>query len=77
MPLAFIDDSGSGGDSPYYILAGYSAPKATWAAFWPDWQAALDVPPKLEYFKMSEAESLKGQFRTFPPNNELNASTNS
>ena len=29
------------GDSPYYILAGYSAPEATWAAFWPDWQAAL------------------------------------
>jgi len=65
MPLAFIDDSGSGGDSPYYILAGYSAPEATWAAFWPDWQAALDVAPKLQYFKMSEAESLKGQFSGF------------
>lgn len=67
MPLAFIDDSGSGGDSPYYILAGYSAPKATWAAFWPDWQAALDVPPKLEYFKMSEAESFKGAVSDFSP----------
>ena len=67
MPLAFIDDSGSGGDSPFYILAGYSAPEATWAAFWPDWQAALDVAPKLEYFKMSEAESLKGQFSGFSP----------
>jgi hypothetical protein len=65
MPLAFIDDSGSGGDSPYYILAGYSASEATWAAFWPDWQAALDVAPKLQYFKMSEAESLKGQFSGF------------
>jgi hypothetical protein len=65
MPLAFIDDSGSGGDSPYYILAGYSAPETAWAAFWPDWQTALDIAPKLEYFKMSEAESLKGQFLGF------------
>jgi hypothetical protein len=67
MPLAFIDDSGSGGDTPYYILAGYSATEATWAAFWPDWQAALELAPKLEYFKMSEAESLKGQFLGFSP----------
>lgn len=67
MPLAFIDDSGSGGDSPYYVLAGYSADETTWAAFWPLWQAALDSPPKLEYFKMSEAESLKGQFEGFTP----------
>jgi hypothetical protein len=62
VPLAFIDDSGSGGDSPYYILAGYSAPEATWAAFWPAWKAVLDVAPKLQ---MSEAESLKGQFSGF------------
>jgi hypothetical protein len=33
----------------------------------PTWQAALDVAPKLEYFKMSEAESLKGQFSDFSP----------
>lgn len=67
MPLAFIDDSGSGGDSLFYILAGYSAPESTWAAFWPDWQSALALAPKLEYFKMSEAESLKGQFAGFSP----------
>src|ERR1039458_6635169 len=65
MPLAFIDDSGSGGDSPYYILAGYSPSEAACGAFGPGWQAALDVAPKLQYFKMSEAESLKGQFSGF------------
>jgi hypothetical protein len=77
VKLDIAPTGGSGGDSPYYILAGYCAPEATWAAFWPDWQAALDVAPKLEYFEMSEAESLKGSFRTSPPNKERNASTNS
>src|SRR5689334_19583686 len=67
MPLAFVDDSGSGGDSPYYILAGYAASEAIWGKFWPSWQAALDLAPKLEYFKMSEAESRKGQFLGFSP----------
>lgn len=62
MAFAFVDDSGSGGDSPYYVLAGYSADEATWRAFWGDWQGVLDLSPKLDYFKMSEAESLKGQF---------------
>jgi hypothetical protein len=65
MALAFVDDSGSGGDSPYYILAGYSARESTWQAFWPRWQSVLDAMPKLEYFKMREAESLKGQFLGF------------
>ena len=65
MPLAFVDDSGSGGDSPYFVLAGYCASEATWEAFWPDWQSVLDLPPKLAYFKMSEAETLRGQFAGF------------
>jgi len=60
--LAFVDDSGSGGDSPYYVLAGYSGTESTWQAFCGEWQRVLDLEPKLDYFKMSEAESLKGQF---------------
>jgi hypothetical protein len=65
MPFAFVDDSGSGGDSPYFVLAGYSASKSTWFAFWHDWQSVLDGPPKLVYFKMNEAEALKAQFAGF------------
>jgi len=67
MVLAFVDDSGSGGDSPYFVLSGYCAAQDTWGAFSRDWQEVLSLWPKLEYFKMSEAESLKGQFATFTP----------
>lgn len=62
MALAFVDDSGGGGDSPYLVLAGYTASNASWAAFVPRWQRTLDLAPKLTYFKMAEAENLKGQF---------------
>lgn len=62
MSVAFVDDSGSGGDSPYYVLAGYSADIPTWNSFSNDWAEVLNGPPRFEYFKMSEAESLKGQF---------------
>jgi hypothetical protein len=65
MLKAFVDDSGSGGDSPWYVLAGYLGSVADWDAFDPEWQAVLDSPPKIEYFKHSEAQSLKGQFAGF------------
>src|SRR5271166_3973486 len=62
---AFVDDSGSGGDSPWYVLAGYVGTVEAWDRFDTSWQAVLDGPPKLEYFKASEAESLRpnGQWR--------------
>jgi hypothetical protein len=66
MPFAFIDDSGSG-DAPYYVLAGYSATKETWFSFWDSWQAVLDLPPKIPSFKMSDAETLRGGFEGFSP----------
>jgi hypothetical protein len=72
MVVAFADDSGSGGDSEFSILAGYSASDITWSSFWPDWQGVLDLNPKIEYFKMSEAESLKGQFLGFSPQERTN-----
>jgi hypothetical protein len=72
MVVAFVDDSGSGGDSKFSILAGYSASDITWSSFWPDWQDALNLDPKIEYFKMSEAESLKGQFLGFSPEKRTN-----
>jgi hypothetical protein len=67
MALAFVDDSGSGGDSQYFVLAGYVTSEVSWSGFVPDWQSVLDLSPKLDYFKMSEAESLKGQFEGCSP----------
>lgn len=67
MAVAFVDDSGSGGDAPYFVLAGYVASEAAWNKFVTDWQAVLDLSPKLEYFKMKEAEGLRGQFASFTP----------
>jgi Protein of unknown function (DUF3800) len=51
---AFIDDSGSGGDSPWFVLAGYVGTAEAWDAFDKPWREVLDGPPKLEYFKHSE-----------------------
>jgi len=57
---AFVDDSGSGGDSPWYVLAGYIGTAEAWDSFEGEWLLALKEPsPKLEYFKASEAESLR------------------
>ncbi len=62
---AFIDDSGSGGDSPWFVLAGYVGTCEAWDAFDEPWLAALKEPPRLKYFKSSEAESLKFEFAGF------------
>jgi hypothetical protein len=61
---AFIDDSGSDPKSAIFVMAGFIARAEQWAAFSNEWQEALDKPPKLDYFKMTEAASLgrHGQF---------------
>jgi hypothetical protein len=60
----FIDDSGSSASQPVFVLAGFLSTVERWAEFSNEWQAALDLPPKLEYFKASEAMGLAadGQF---------------
>lgn len=58
----FIDDSGSEPQSPIFVLAGFIAPHVNWARFSDDWQTELDKSPKLDYFKMTEAAGLGGQF---------------
>jgi hypothetical protein len=63
MPVrAFVDDSGSGGDSRYFVLGGFMADFDTWAAFADAWDIALAEQPAIEYFKMAEANSLNGEF---------------
>jgi hypothetical protein len=49
---AFIDDSGSGGDSPWYVLAGYVATTEEWNAFNESWTAALHELPRIDYFNL-------------------------
>lgn len=61
--LAHFDASGSMGDSPFFVMAGYLAPLASWQAFTREWRAALDEPTTIEYFKMREANGCDGQFR--------------
>jgi len=65
MLKAFVDDSGSGGDSRCFVLAGYVSTVDKWDAFDALWIDALNTHPRIGYFKASEAESLKGQFAGF------------
>lgn len=59
MLKAFVDDSGSGGDSPWYVLAGYVGTVDGWNAFDGLWRSEMESHPKIDYFKGSEAESLR------------------
>jgi hypothetical protein len=62
---AFIDDSGSGGDSTWFVLAGYVGTVDGWDRFDGLWQAALHEHPHIEYFKAVQAERLKDEFDGF------------
>jgi hypothetical protein len=59
---AYIDDSGKG-DPPVFLLAGFLSHPEQWGDFSEKWVDALRRPPKLDYFKMSEAAALEGQFQ--------------
>jgi hypothetical protein len=50
---AYIDDSHT--VQTAFVLAGYIATAENWAAFSDDWQEVLDMPPRLERFKMADA----------------------
>jgi Protein of unknown function (DUF3800) len=58
----YADDSGSEPQSPIFFFAGLLTAADDRAAFSDEWNAALARHPKLDYFKMSEAASLRGQF---------------
>jgi hypothetical protein len=61
-PQLAADASGNDPLSPFFVIAGFIAPAAKWADFSAAWQISLDRPPGLEYFKMSEAANMSGQF---------------
>jgi hypothetical protein len=62
MVQAFIDDSKSERSPPFFVLGGYVATIDTWGAFSTEWQKALDMRPRLQYFKYREAIEGEGEF---------------
>jgi hypothetical protein len=61
-PQAVIDDSATQPNPKYFVLAGFVSSAARWIEFSAEWQSALDLAPKLAYFKMNEANLLVGEF---------------
>jgi len=62
MLRAYFDDSGSDAQSSFYILAGYLSTVEKWDAFSDRWKEVLQAYPKIDYFKMREAEGLSKEF---------------
>ena len=67
MLQGYVDDSGSDGTRPPYVLAGFILSAKQWAEFSGAWQTQLDRAPKIEYFKMAESAERTGQFLGFQP----------
>ena len=67
MLTAFVDDSASEDTDKLLVLAGYVHNATSWEAFSDDWQKAIDETPRVAYFKMREAESLRGEFLGWEP----------
>src|SRR6185437_2444135 len=61
--LAFFDASGTMGDSPAFVMAGYIGRVEDWERFTVEWQAALDQPKAIQYLRMSEAWARRGEFQ--------------
>jgi hypothetical protein len=59
---AYIDDSGSEPTQQHFVLAGFAASPEAWSVFANEWDAALKLPPSLDYFKAKEAYRLQDQF---------------
>lgn len=59
MLAAHVDDSGSQGEGPVFVLAGYVADTDQWGRFSDQWQMSLDLSPKLSVFKIQQA--LRGE----------------
>jgi hypothetical protein len=60
---AFIDDSGTKGTHPVFVLAGFIGEAENWARLSEIWKQTLAASPSIKYLKMAEAAKPKGQFR--------------
>jgi hypothetical protein len=61
MLSEYIDDS-TMNSMPVSVLGGWIGSAKDWAAFSDEWQEALWMKPRLRYFKLSEAQNLRGEF---------------
>ena len=62
MLQGYFDDSGSSRRESVFVLGGFVSTAEKWRAFSDDWKTKLEESPGLDYFKMSEAASLNGEF---------------
>jgi len=62
MLKGHFDDSGSDGERPPFVLAGYVLPIDRWAAFADDWQRELEREPRIKFFHMADAAYGDGPF---------------
>lgn len=68
MPIqAYVDDSGAPPNERCLVLAGYLASTDQWASFSDEWDRALRMRPRLEYFKMADAVKLRKSFDGWTP----------
>lgn len=63
---AYLDDSGSEPEAPNFVLAGFLANVGQWKRFSNAWKLKLEAEPAIDYFKMHEAMSLRGEFQGMP-----------
>lgn len=66
MLQGYVDDSGSDGLRAPFFLAGYILQAEAWAEFSDEWHTQLQRKPRIEYFKMKEANERTGQFSGMP-----------
>jgi hypothetical protein len=63
LQTGYFDDSGSDIGSRWYVLGGFCASVEDWKIVSTRWHQTLNKEPSLQYFKMSEAMAMDGQFR--------------
>jgi hypothetical protein len=66
VPLQiFVDESqGHDGEIRHFCMAALLSTAERWIAFSDAWKIALTADPAIHYFKMNEAATLSGEFRT-------------
>lgn len=47
---------------PIFAMGGYISTAERWAKFSDEWDAALRMSPRIEYFRMNDCINLKGEF---------------
>lgn len=62
---AFVDDSGTKGQTKNFVLAGLVSDSERWEKFSQEWRSCLNQHPRIKLFKMKDAASCTGAFHRF------------